>query len=172
MLPSETFTYYKLEKDQVLNTYVQSLLPYFEGKQRMTAPLFEIKVYELLLHLIMQEDSGFRYFLENINLQMNLGLKQFMEKNFKRNLRVEDFAHLMGMSLSTFKREFEKAFNSSPANWIKKRRLMESQSLLLHSNLNVGQVAFAVGFENSSHFIQLFKGQFGITPKKFKATSG
>ncbi len=163
----EALTYFKLGRDVVLETYVQSLLPFFQPEATMTSPLFEVKIHELLLHLAMRH-VGFSHFLENINLQMSLGLKPFMEKNFRRRLRVEDFAHLMGLSLSNFKREFEKAFGDSPARWIKMRRLTEAQTMLSQSRMNVGQVAYAVGFENTSHFVQSFRSQFGITPKKFQ----
>ncbi len=167
---SESLTYFKVQTDKVLEHYIQSLLPFFEDQELLSPPLFNIKIHELLLYLLTRNETGFKHFLEMINLQVNLGIKQFMEKNFKRNLTVEDFAHLFGTSLSSFKREFERAFETTPASWIKSRRLQESQTLLLHSDFNVSQVAYEVGFENSSHFVQSFRKAYGTTPMKFKQT--
>jgi len=77
----------------------------------------------------------------------------------------------MGMSLSTFKREFVKAFDDSPARWIKLRRLEEACRLLIQRNMRVTEVGYQVGFENSFHFIQPFKSHLGITPKKFQKSN-
>ncbi len=72
------------------------------------------------------------------------------------------------MSVSTFKRNFEKVFYLSPAKWLKEKRIEKAEFLLQASDKNVSEVAMEVGFENPSHFIQVFKSHYGLTPKKFQ----
>ena len=50
-------------------------------------------------------------------------LSEFMKDNFTRNLRIEDLAYLNGMSVSSFKRNFEKDFYLTPAKWLKEKRI-------------------------------------------------
>lgn len=171
-LAEDSMSYFKFDNSEMLKSYVQSLLPYFERENDLSEPLFKVKLEELLLNLVMNDHEGvFKTFLMNINHQVSLGIKPFMEKNFTRNLRVEDFAYLIGMSHSSFKRQFEKSFKTSPAKWLKEQRLKRAEIMLQSVQLNVNDVAMEVGFENVSHFIHVFKSHFGITPKKFQTNS-
>jgi AraC-like DNA-binding protein len=39
------------------------------------------------------------------------------------NMPLEKFAYLTGRSLSSFKRDFNKAFNTTPQRWLTQKRL-------------------------------------------------
>ncbi len=165
----EPKTYFKFDKSPNLEAYIKSLLPYFENENSLTEPLFKVKLEELLLNLVLNDKQHiFKDFLTNLNKRNTHSLTEFMKSNFTRNLRVEDFAYLNGMSLSSFKRNFEKVFYSPPAKWLKERRIEKAEFLLQASDKNVSEVAMEVGFESPSHFIQVFKSYYGITPKKFQ----
>ena len=57
-------------------------------------------------------------------------LKDFMEKNFKNDMSMSEFAQASGRSLSTFKRDFKKFSELSPERWITARRLTAAYDLL------------------------------------------
>jgi len=44
----------------------------------------------------------------------------------------------------------------------------EAKNLLLSANHNVGEIAYLLGFDNSSYFTKLFKKEVGINPLEFK----
>lgn len=90
-------------------------------------------------------------------------LKDFMEKNFKNDMSMSEFAQASGRSLSTFKRDFKKFSELSPERWITARRLTAAYDLLRRRR-RVTDVCFDVGFKNVSHFSAAFKRKFGITP--------
>jgi AraC-like DNA-binding protein len=100
-----------------------------------------------------------------------IDLKTVMHENYLYNLKVEEFAKLCGRSLSTFKRDFRTAYNTTPFRWIKRKRLEYSKKLLIESDLNINQVCYECGFVNSSHYIKSFKEQFNITPHQFRITN-
>ena len=91
-----------------------------------------------------------------------------MEDNFASNMKLEEFAQLCNMSLSSFKRAFSKIYGDSPGKWLLKRKLHLAQNLLRHTDKNVNEIAFQCGFESTSHFIRVFKKQFESTPLKFR----
>ncbi|OJJ20400.1 hypothetical protein BKI52_18245 [marine bacterium AO1-C] len=162
-------TYIKFDHTPNLEAYIKSLLPYFENKSSLTVPLFRVKLEELLLNLVMNDHQNtYKDFLTNLNKKSTYNLSEFMKDNFTRNLRIEDFAYLNGMSISTFKRSFEKVFYSTPGKWLKEKRVKRAEFLLQTSDKNVSEIAMEVGFENPSHFIQVFKSHHGLTPKKFQ----
>jgi len=79
-------------------------------------------------------------------------------------MAIEKFGYLTGRTLTTFKRDFKKAFNTSPQKWLTQKRLG-----LVHHQFSEKQrkpidVYFEVGFENLSHFSYAFKKEFGYSP--------
>ena len=92
-----------------------------------------------------------------------INLQAFMEKNFRCDMSMSEFATSSGRSLSTFKRDFKKMSPLSPERWLTNRRLLEAFELLRHGR-RVSDACFDVGFKNVSHFSAIFKKKFGITP--------
>jgi len=81
---------------------------------------------------------------------------------------LNQYAQLALMSLSTFKREFKKAFNEVPSQWITKNRLRLAAQLLENTSLSVSDVGFECGFENQTHFSRVFKEKMKVSPLQFR----
>jgi AraC-like DNA-binding protein len=77
---------------------------------------------------------------------------------------IEKFGYLTGRSLSTFKRDFKKAFNTTPQKWLTEKRLRLAHYQLTEKRRKPIDVFYEVGFENLSHFSYAFKKQYGISP--------
>jgi len=77
-------------------------------------------------------------------------------------------AKLSNLSLSSFKREFKKTYNDSPQSYINTKRLKKAQTLLLNTNLAIGEIAFDIGFNNPQCFTHLFTKNTGIAPSDFR----
>lgn len=92
-----------------------------------------------------------------------IDLLDFMEKNYKRDMSMSEFAQASGRSLSTFKRDFKKMSELSPERWLTNHRLLAACDLLKRGR-RVSDACFDVGFKNVSHFSAIFKKRFGITP--------
>ena len=90
-----------------------------------------------------------------------------MKNYYLKPLTMIELARLSGRSLSGFKRDFQQLFQTSPATWIRKKRLDRAAFLLKNSDKNVSEIAEEVGFESISHFIKLFKEIHGKTPAKY-----
>jgi AraC-like DNA-binding protein len=102
--------------------------------------------------------------LANFAEQGKLDLVDYMQKNFAFNIPMERFAYLTGRSLATFKRDFEKAFHSTPQKWLLEKRLQEAHFLISRKKQKPSEVYLEVGFENLSHFSRTFKQHFGYNP--------
>ncbi len=87
-----------------------------------------------------------------------------MNKNYKFNVSIERFAYLTGRSLSAFKRDFEKVFNSTPGNWLVQKRLKEAYFLINKKSKKPSDIYLDLGFEDLSHFSFAFKKLFGFAP--------
>jgi AraC-like DNA-binding protein len=52
-------------------------------------------------------------------------------------------------------------------DFIRNLRLEQAARLIREKKINVTQVAYAVGFNNQTHFSTVFKRHFGMTPKGY-----
>ena len=59
-------------------------------------------------------------------------------------------------------------FDCNFKSYLNGLRISESKRLLLHTEYNIGEVAYKVGFSTQSHFNRVFKGQEGINPSEFR----
>ena len=152
-------------------TFATSLKNYFHQSSLPIGldEILKIKLQELFW-LLCQGDDGSRFlsFLKNLQNKRALSLQQLMEEHYKDTLSVDKLAFLSGYSLSTFKRKFKEIFQESPSRWVQSRRLKEARFLLQNTQKNINEIGYEVGFENISHFIQVFKNQYGTTPKEFQ----
>ena len=156
-------TYVMLEKHPFLNGLFYSLEQYFDAQQYPSKELMEVKLQEAVFTLLqLRPDLG--QVLFDFAEPWKINLEDFMNKNYKCDLSVEDFAHYTGRSLSTFKKDFAEIFHNTPSRWIVKRRLEEAKCLMEKLGKKPTDVYLEVGFKNLSHFSTAFKREFGISP--------
>ncbi|MBQ7442448.1 MAG: helix-turn-helix transcriptional regulator [Bacteroidaceae bacterium] len=92
-----------------------------------------------------------------------IDLLDFMQKSYRLDYSMTEFAKASGRSLSTFKRDFRKISELSPERWLTDYRLRSAVELLRRGR-RVSDACFDVGFKNVSHFSAIFKRKFGVTP--------
>ncbi|MCA9944027.1 MAG: AraC family transcriptional regulator [Anaerolineales bacterium] len=91
---------------------------------------------------------------------------ELINEDYDQQLRVESIASEVGMSVSGFHHHFKAVTAMSPLQYQKRLRLQEARRLLLGGGVSATDVAFQVGYNNSSHFSRDYKGLFGLPPKR------
>jgi AraC-like DNA-binding protein len=159
-----------LQSSETLKGYFHSMFTYYYEQREPDPALLEIKFRELVLTIADNSENRelLSYFCSLLHAPQGVQLKRVMEDNFSFNLRLEVYAELCNRSLSAFKRDFEKVFQTTPGKWLLERRLQYALELLNHRNRNVSEAAFESGFESSSHFSRAFKARFGKGPMEMR----
>ena len=153
-----------IPSNEFLKGYFQSIVPYARSSgATMTDEMGILKVKEgvKLLLLALPE---LRNFLFDFSEPYKIDLERFMLSNFRFNIPVERFAQLTGRSLASFKRDFQKTFDTSPRQWLQAKRLTEARHLIEKKHLKPSEIYFDLGFETLSHFSTSFKKRFGKSP--------
>jgi len=81
-----------------------------------------------------------------------------------RSAGIADLANAIGMSSATFHRHFKAVTGSSPLQYLKRKRLMQAKSLLIHNKMGVAETAHAVGYASAAQFSRDFSAYFGVPP--------
>lgn len=159
----------KLIGNQLVEQYMNNLAIYFEDPDTFDEELGILKLKELVLILLKSENhTNVRKLLSEIFSPVNVGLKNAVENNLYNNLSLEQLAYLCNMSLSTFKREFKRTFEESPARYIKNRRLLAAEKRLLTTDDSITDIAYSLGFVDISTFSAVFHDKFNISPTKYR----
>ena len=122
-----------------------------------------------MLYLVEFKGVGFLYSIINDSDNHSQRFIQTIESNQLNKLTVKELSFLLNMSVSTFKREFKKHFQSSPSKWFQEKRLEHSAFLLKNKSKRPSDIYEEIGYENLSNFIQAFKVKFGVTPKQYQS---
>ncbi|MEM9823108.1 MAG: ATP-binding protein, partial [Bacteroidota bacterium] len=91
----------------------------------------------------------------------------------EENIADEDFGliqlrHKIRMTRSPFFRKMKALTNTTPSDYIRSYRLRKARYLLEHTDSNVAEVAYAVGFKSPSYFARVFHEAYGQTPSSIK----
>ncbi|HEY4207628.1 MAG TPA: AraC family transcriptional regulator [Puia sp.] len=162
-------TVLRVEADALLNSYGQSIRSYLSLAEKPREELLLLKFEELLLSLFHHDKHRCLadYFL-SLTRDEEFHLERIMEANFPYNLTLKDYARLCHMSLTTFKLAFRRHFGSTPAVWLRSRRLELARRKLLGTDMPVQDISLECGFEDTSHFIRVFKSRYEVTPLQYR----
>lgn len=154
----------------LLESCLASLIPYFEMKD-VPKNIASLKITEAI-SILRAINNEIDNVLENFEEPGKIDLAEYMEKNFMFNMPMEKFGYLTGRSLTTFKRDFKKTFNSTPQRWLTQKRLELAHYQFVEKKMKPIDVCYEVGFENLSHFSYAFKKHFGYAPTELLESKG
>lgn len=95
------------------------------------------------------------------------GAEQLREE-WNRNERIEVYAALCGVSNAYFYRCFRAWSGQSPVEYRNTLRLSHAEAMLRNTDMQIGEIAEVVGFEDPFYFCRLFTRRFGISPQKYR----
>jgi len=82
---------------------------------------------------------------------------------------IDQLAAAACLSRYHFIRLFKLAFQASPYQYMQEQKLKKAEELLKQTKLPIQEIAYSLGFENSSSLSRLFYKRKGIYPSYFRA---
>ncbi len=83
------------------------------------------------------------------------------------DFNVEELTEIIGISRAQLHRKMKEITGISSGEFIRNIRLEQAAQLIKKGKINITQVAYAVGFNNQTHFSTVFKKHFGMTPTEY-----
>lgn len=134
-------------------------------------------VFELL-HFAMKMEPSAQSDKQPINASQRIStiFLELLERQFpideshpKVNLRsASEFAQQLNIHVNHLNRAVKAITEKTTTQIIAERVLQEAKILLKHSQWNVSEIAYALGFTEVTHFNNFFKKHMGISPLKFR----
>lgn len=160
----------KINNDFLILKYIEGLLFYFENPSLASDEILILKLKEIILLLSQTSSAGVvQTILSQLFSPTTYTFRQVIEGNIFSQVGIEELAHKTNLSVSSFKREFAKLYNDSPANYIKTKRLEKAAELLLASDHRITEIAFECGFNDLANFTKSFHDKYNVAPSSYRS---
>lgn len=159
----------KINNDFLIQKYIEGLLFYFENPSLINEDILILKVKEIILLLSQTQNSeSVQLILSQLFSPTTYTFKQIIEANLFSQLTIEELAQQNNLSVSSFKREFAKIYQDTPANYIKAKKLEKAAELLQVSNQRITEIAFDCGFNDLANFTKSFTSKYNVSPTNYR----
>ncbi|WP_342420933.1 AraC family transcriptional regulator [Paenibacillus sp. FSL E2-0178] len=104
---------------------------------------------------------------ENRALQIGEAVT-YIEEHFLQPISLQSLADLAYMSKRQFLRVFTRNYHTTPMDYVIRKRLEYSCTLLRNASLTISQVAMDSGFRDHNYYSRQFKKVFLCTPSEYR----
>ena len=109
-------------------------------------------------HLVKKETNRDREFTRAV---------QFLHAHLSEVLTLEQIAKECSMSISKLKQLFREKAGCGPINYLIELRIEKAKQLIHTSEMNVSEIAAALGFSSPHYFSRQFKKITGMSPREY-----
>jgi len=82
---------------------------------------------------------------------------------------ANDFARQLAVHVNHLNRAIKETTGKTTSEHIFDRLISEAKALLKHTNWNISEISYCLGFEEPAHFNNFFKKQVALTPSAFRS---
>lgn len=148
-----------------MQLFFDSLTPYLDTDYLNKQPqLMRLKLAEFAYMIIAHKEYGMQHKLLQSVDRLSDPFESIIRNSIFEDLTIDQLATKTNKSLTSFKNDFQRVFGDTPHRWIVRQRLLHARLLVVSTNKPISQIGYECRFDNISHFIKLFKREFGKTP--------
>ena len=137
---------------------------------KAAGPYTDLKVQELLLLQLQQyeqqQSQPHQYCKTPTDIQKMYEVRDLLTAQLNTTPTITELARAVGTNEKKLCYGFKEVFGTTVFGYLYDYKMELAQQLLLHSDKNISEIAFACGYEYVSHFSTAFKKKFGRSPKQ------
>ncbi|WP_196890837.1 helix-turn-helix domain-containing protein [Aureivirga marina] len=170
------FNHHTLSSYQINENQQQIFLDFFEKineeyKRNEKDSLEIIRSYLNILLFNAKRELKFEQnisFLKNRSQEITYKFEQLIKQTKLKRKPIAFYARKLNISSIYLAECIKKTIQKTPKQVIDEYIVLEAKSHLSQSLLSVSEIAYLLGFEDTSYFIKYFKAHSGITPSNFR----
>lgn len=94
--------------------------------------------------------------------------KIIMIENIQKNIDIKGIATNLGISYSSFRKDFKEYTGYAPAQYFQELKLRAAREMLAESKLSIKEIAYKLNFSSYEYFLSFFKKRVGHTPMEYR----
>jgi AraC family transcriptional regulator, transcriptional activator of pobA len=128
----------------------------------------------LLLYQLKEFAKTFNQVEESFKSPQHILFQKFTQlvNNFYIEKRtIEEYADLLSVSANYLSKSIKLASGTNALSFINERIITEAKSMIIHSNLDISEIAYQLHFSDSSNFGKFFKKYTAFSPLEYRKNS-
>ena len=139
-------------------------------------PEYTYPMYMDCFKTLQNLKKGMLFLLEAASDQQHISLqksdveraKAYIHSHLSQPILVTEVAEHINLSSEYFTRLFKKETGQNIKDYILQAKIDAARELLVRSEIPVSMIALEMGYDNFSHFTQIFKKICGLTPSEYR----
>lgn len=172
---------YVLDTDQAQNFSLifEKMLTEISSEYIFKFDLIRNYIMEMIHGALKLSPTENLYSQADANMRITAVFNELLERQFpietrsqKFNLRsAKDFAAQLNIHPNHLNRAIKRTTGKTTTLHIAERLVTEAIALLKHTNWNIAEISYTLGFEEPAHFTNFFKKQTKLAPKYYRAAT-
>ncbi len=134
-------------------------------------------VFELIHAALKMQPATILYTNQSAAARISSVFMELLERQFPVESTIQriklraaiDFANQLAVHVNHLNRALKDTTGKTTSQVIGERITQEAKALLKHTDWNISEIGYCLGFEEPSNFINFFKKHTQVTPKSFRA---
>ncbi|MAG88419.1 helix-turn-helix transcriptional regulator [Zunongwangia profunda] len=124
---------------------------------------YELEKYEDELKTAREQRILTHYEVKSIKKAAN-----YIEDRISKNPSLEELSRYAGLNKNKLQYGFQVLFHTSVHTYLQQTRLKMMKTLLLNTDLTIGEISTRIGISSYSYFSRIFKEKYDVSPMKFR----
>lgn len=161
---------FSIEQTLITKKYSEKFLNILDGKNTIKRLHDKDNTWEDIytIYNIFFDKLFLLFESENRQISEIDSVKNYIDKNYNRDLPLEELATIANFSQSYLTKLFKKETEMTINYYINLKRIEKASILLKTTNKQLRDITIECGFNNISHFHRVFKKFKGITPNQIR----
>ena len=168
----------KYYKENIISTQISTVLNQIINEklsENVKTLYLKGKVFELLgIYFNESNDLNIEqcpFLADEKNVVKIKMAKEIIIKNFENPPSLKELSTEVEIPLKNLKTGFKQIYGNTVFGFLTDYKMNTASKMLSSRSFNVNEVSTHLGYSSSSHFINVFKKKFGITPKKYLSSN-
>lgn len=165
------------EQEAVISGIFEKMLDEIGSDYTYKYDLIRNYVTEMIHYALKMQPAETLYHHADANSRITAVFTELLERQFpiespeqRFSLRsARDFAEELSVHVNHLNRAIRLTTGKTTSAHIFERLTTEAKALLRHTNWNISEISYCLGFEDPAHFNHFFKKQTSLTPSAFRA---
>ncbi|MCO6149597.1 AraC family transcriptional regulator [Flavobacterium sp. NRK1] len=166
-----------VEQEEYISNVFTKMIDEMKGDYQFKFDLIRNYIMEMVHYAIKMRPTETLYTHIDANSRITSVFTELLERQFpiespaqQFTLRsAKDFASQLNVHVNHLNRAIKLTTGKTTSDHIFERLLSEAKALLRHTDWNISEISYALGFDESAHFNHFFKKQTNATPSSFRS---
>jgi len=165
------------KQDKHVTAIFEKMFEEINSDYRFKYDLIRNYIMEIVHYALKMQPSENLYEHTDANARITAVFTELLERQFpiespsqQYNLRsAKDFAEQLNVHVNHLNRAIRTTTGKTTTTHIFERLVSEAKALLKHTDWNISEISYSLGFEEPAHFNHFFKKLTSTTPSAFRS---